>query len=140
MPAPRTRDREGSRARILDGAAEEFAAHGFAGARIDRIARRTKLNVRMIYYHFGSKKGVYRAVLESIYEMATKILESVEGAADQTTEALDRYVDLLIANPRFADVLVRELLDGSKHLRALFKDRPELFRGVHVHARDVLGD
>ena len=46
-----------SRDRILDGAAEEFAAAGFAGARIDRIARRTRLNVRMIYYHFGSKKG-----------------------------------------------------------------------------------
>jgi AcrR family transcriptional regulator len=138
MPAAK-KDKEGSRARILDGAAEEFAAHGFAGARIDRIARRTKLNVRMIYYHFGSKKGVYRAVLESIYEQAARILDATEDAKDPTSAALDRYVDVLTANPRFADVVVRELLDGAKHLRAMFKERPKLFRDVHLHARELLG-
>ena len=45
-----------------------------------------------------------------------------------------RYVDLLTEHPRFADVLVRELLDGAKHLKALWKERPELFK-QHPPAR-----
>jgi AcrR family transcriptional regulator len=131
----------GSRARILDGAAEEFAAAGFAGARIDRIARRTRLNVRMIYYHFGSKKGVYRAVLENIYEQMSGILEKLPpSAANRSLEAFGLYVDLLTEQPRFADVLVRELLDGAKHLKALWRERPELFKQIHVLARHIVED
>jgi TetR/AcrR family transcriptional regulator len=130
--------KEGSRERILEGAAEEFAGAGFAGARIDRIARRTKLNVRMIYYHFGSKRGLYRAVLQSIYEEAVKIIDATDAAKDPTVAALGMYIDMLLSHPRFADVLVRELLDGSKHLKALFKERPDLFKRVHLHAREIL--
>jgi AcrR family transcriptional regulator len=140
MAAPVRKDKEGSRSRILEGAAEEFATSGFSGARIDRIARRTKLNVRMIYYYFGSKKGLYRAVLENIYEEAAKILELTRQAQEPAIAALAMYFDLLISKPRFADVLVRELLDGAKHLRALFKERPELFERVHLDARHVLKD
>src|SRR4051794_25523908 len=129
-----------SKARILDGAAEEFAAAGFAGARIDRIARRTRLNVRMLYYHFGSKKGLYRAVLQHIYEHMARILEGLpaEEGERRTLEAFGRYFDLLTEYPRFADVLVREQLDGAKHLKALSKERPELFRSIHNHARTLI--
>jgi len=126
--------KESSRDRILEGAAEEFAASGFAGARIDRISRRTRLNVRMIYYHFASKRGLYRAVLQNIYEEMSKILEATERSQD----ALRLYIDLLTEHPRFADVLVRELLDGAKHLKALWKERPELFKRIHVHARELV--
>lgn len=130
---------ESSRARVLDGAADEFAAAGFAGARIERIARRTKLNVRMIYYHFGSKRGLYRAVLETIYEQMSGILESLPPShPNRTLEALNLYFDLLAEQPRFADVLVRELLDGARHLKVLSKERPELFRQIHYHARQLI--
>jgi TetR/AcrR family transcriptional regulator len=137
--SPAAHKESSSRARILEGAGEEFAAAGFAGARIDRIARRTRLNVRMIYYHFGSKRGLYRAVLQDIYEQMSRILEELPPSApNRTIEAFGRYFDLLIAHPRFADVLVRELLDGAKHLKALWKERPELFRQIHLHARALI--
>ncbi len=136
-PAPNKES--SSRDRILDGAGEEFAAAGFAGARIDRIARRTRLNVRMIYYHFGSKKGLYRAVLEQIYvEMGRVLDELPPSAPSRTVEAFGAYIDLLTEHPRFADVLVRELLDGAKHLKALWKERPELFKQLHLHARAII--
>jgi AcrR family transcriptional regulator len=135
---PTAAKKESSRDRILEGAAEEFATSGFAGARIDRISRRTRLNVRMIYYHFGSKRGLYRAVLQSIYEQMARILEVTKRAEDPTGAALGMYFDLLTEHPRFADVLVREILDGAKHLKALWKERPELFREVHIHARDLV--
>jgi len=139
--SPAVHKESNSRARILDGAAEEFAAAGFAGARIDRIARRTRLNVRMIYYHFGSKKGVYRAVLENIYEQMSSILEKLPPSApNRSLDAFRLYVDLLTEQPRFADVLVRELLDGAKHLKALWRERPELFKQIHVHARTIVDE
>jgi len=137
MAAPVRKDKGDSRERILEGAAEEFATSGFAGARIDRIARRTRLNVRMIYYYFGSKKGLYRGVLESIYEQVARFLDEARSANRTPLAALGSYFDLLISKPRFADVWVREILDGSKHLRPLFKERPELFQRVHYDARSV---
>jgi AcrR family transcriptional regulator len=137
--SPAAQKEGSSRARILDAAAEEFAAAGFAGARIDRISRRTRLNVRMIYYHFGSKRGVYRAVLQHIYEQMSRILDELGAPGEgRTLQAFERYFDLLTDNPRFADVLVRELLDGAKHLKALSRDRPELFRNIHYHARKLI--
>jgi AcrR family transcriptional regulator len=130
---------ESSAARILDAATEEFAAAGFAGARIERIARRTRLNVRMIYYHFGSKRGLYRAVLENIYEQMSAILKSLAPSRpNRTLEALNLYIDLLAEHPRFADILVRELLDGARHLKVLWRERPELFRQIHYHARELI--
>ena len=49
--------------RILAAAALEFAERGYAGARVDRIARRARVNKAMLYYHFGSKQGLYRTLL-----------------------------------------------------------------------------
>ncbi|HLS57248.1 MAG TPA: TetR family transcriptional regulator, partial [Zeimonas sp.] len=66
-PAKRRRDAEATRGRILKAAAVEFAQHGFAGARGDRIAQRARSSERMVYYYFGSKDGLFRAVLEGAY-------------------------------------------------------------------------
>lgn len=58
---------EAVRADILRVATEEFARAGLAGARMDEIAARTRTSKRMIYYYFGDKEGLYRAVLEQAY-------------------------------------------------------------------------
>ena len=54
---------ERTRARILTAAFTEFAAKGFAGARVDAIARRAGSNKRMLYHYFKDKEGLFRAVL-----------------------------------------------------------------------------
>ena len=58
---------ERTRRDILAAAREEFAEHGLSGARVDVIAARTNTVKRMIYYYFGSKEGLYLAVLEAAY-------------------------------------------------------------------------
>jgi len=58
------RDPERTRARILAAAFAEFAAKGFAGARVDAIARRARSNKRMLYHYFSDKKGLFQAVLK----------------------------------------------------------------------------
>lgn len=63
----RTNDPARTMANILDVALMEFAEKGLDGARIDEIAAATQTSKRMIYYYFGSKEGLYLAVLEASY-------------------------------------------------------------------------
>jgi AcrR family transcriptional regulator len=62
-PGVATRNPERSRERILAAALKEFAAKGFAGARVDCIARRAAINKRMLYHYFGNKENLFREVL-----------------------------------------------------------------------------
>jgi AcrR family transcriptional regulator len=63
-PKPSTgRNPEKTAGSILAAALKEFADHGFAGARVDAIARRAGINKRMLYHYFGDKEALFRAVL-----------------------------------------------------------------------------
>src|SRR5216684_754279 len=73
---PQQRDLNRTRERIMAAAQKEFAAHGFAGARTDAIARRARVNERMIFYCFDSKEGLYRAVLAQKLSAETSMIES----------------------------------------------------------------
>ena len=61
------RDPIRTRERILRAARREFVAQGFAGARVDVIARAASVNKRMLYHYFDNKEGLYRATL---YELS----------------------------------------------------------------------
>lgn len=63
----RTNDPERTKADIIAVATAEFSEKGYSGGRVDEIAERTKTSKRMIYYYFGSKGGLYRAVLLEYY-------------------------------------------------------------------------
>jgi TetR/AcrR family transcriptional regulator len=60
---PIIRDLNRTREKILAAALAEFSARGFAGARVDAIARRARVNKRMLYYCFGAKQDLYREIL-----------------------------------------------------------------------------
>ncbi|MDT4944025.1 MAG: hypothetical protein QOH14_758 [Pseudonocardiales bacterium] len=59
-------DAEATRRRLLDAATAEFAAHGIAGARVDRIAHAAKSNKAQIYHYFASKDGLFDAVFNAM--------------------------------------------------------------------------
>ncbi|MCE6994092.1 TetR/AcrR family transcriptional regulator [Saccharothrix sp. S26] len=56
----RKRDPERTKARILEAATAEFAAKGYAAARVSAIADRAGVNKQLISYYFGGKEGLYR--------------------------------------------------------------------------------
>ena len=58
------RDPQRTRDRILAAALVEFSAEGFAGARVARIARRAKINKRMLYHYFGNKEDLFREIFD----------------------------------------------------------------------------
>ena len=88
----RAADAEETRENILNVATREFAEKGLSGARIDEIAELTRTSKRMIYYYFGSKEGLYLAVLEEAYRR-TREVESQLHLEDLEPEgALRRLV------------------------------------------------
>ena len=115
------RDPEGMRLRILEAAKQEFAAHGFAGARVDRIAAEAGANKRMLYYHVGNKEDLYLAVLEGAYE---KIRGEERGLAlehldppDAIRTLIDFTWNYFLRNPEFLALLNSENLARAKHLK-----------------------
>ncbi len=85
MKKPQTssalRDPDRTRRRILDAALKVFAARGFAGARVDEIARQAATNKRMLYHYYGSKEGLFRAVLRhKLNERVKRVEAQVEGS------------------------------------------------------------
>jgi AcrR family transcriptional regulator len=115
------RDREATRARILKAATAEFARHGFAGARGERIAQRARSSERMIYYYFGSKEGLFRAALESVYGAlrdAERALRLEDQAPLQALEGFCRFVwRYYVEHPEFISLVNTENLHQARHLR-----------------------
>ncbi len=70
------RDLNRTREKILAAAMVEFSARGFAGARVDAIARRARVNKRMLYYCFGAKQELYREILRRKLAERAEWLES----------------------------------------------------------------
>ena len=64
QPGAHARDPQGTRDRILAAALAEFSKHGFAGARVARIARRARVNKRMLYHYFGNKEDLFREIFD----------------------------------------------------------------------------
>ena len=73
---PIVRDLNRTREKILAAALAEFSARGFAGARVDAIARRARVNKRMLYYCFGTKQDLYREILRRKLAERAEWLES----------------------------------------------------------------
>lgn len=118
----RSADSEATKANILDVARQEFADKGLSGARIDEIAERTSTSKRMIYYHFTSKEGLYRAVLEEAYtrirETETAIPTAEMGAEDALKANVRITFDYHHEHPEF----VRLVMNENMHHGAFIKD------------------
>jgi AcrR family transcriptional regulator len=88
----RTNDPERTQANILQVAEAEFGEKGLAGARIDEIAAATRTSKRMIYYYFGSKEGLYLAVLEEAYRRVREVESELHLEDLEPEDALRRLV------------------------------------------------
>jgi TetR/AcrR family transcriptional regulator len=110
-----------SRDRLLAAAAEEFAARGYDGARVDRIAQRARVNKAMVYYHFASKAALYRTVLVDVFQaLAASVARASEqsGAEAQLRAFIRAIAGGTATHPHFPSMWLRELADGGRHLDA----------------------
>src|SRR5512137_2390081 len=109
-----------SRERILNAAAAEFALRGFEGTTVDRIAARARLNKAMIYYHFHSKKDLYRTVLRTIFTTMGDGLTAIASANAAPADKLDRFVATFVtegqSHAHLAPIMLREIAEGGRRL------------------------
>lgn len=102
------RDSAATKARLLDAASAEFAAHGLAGARVDRIAEAANANKQRIYAYFGNKEQLFDAVIERVLAVGT---ESVPFDAEDLPEVAGQIFDDLVAHPHLMRLLFWKLLE-----------------------------
>ena len=116
----RTNDPDRTTADILAVATREFADKGLAGARIDEIAAATRTSKRMIYYYFGSKEGLYVAVLEEAYRRIRSIESELHLEDLPPEDALRKLVgftyDYQLANPDFIRLVMTENIHRGEFL------------------------
>ncbi|MEG9226464.1 TetR family transcriptional regulator [Aeromicrobium sp. Sec7.5] len=90
------RDGDASRRRLLAAATEEFATHGLAGARVDRIAGTAKVNKQQMYAWFGSKDGLFDAVFAA---QLHRIVDAVPFTADDLPGYAVALYDSYLTDP-----------------------------------------
>lgn len=116
-------DAELSKADILAVATEEFALNGLSGARVDAIADRTRTSKRMIYYYFGSKEGLYRAVLEKAYGDIRALDSEQKSSAVTPEEAIRRIIDVTFdydeTHPNFISLVTVENIHRGRNIDQL---------------------
>lgn len=111
----------GTRERILRAAVNEFAAKGFSGGRIDAICAAARINIRMIYHHFGDKEGLYIAALEETLSGLRSEELKLDFDSVAPMEAMLKVFEFtyehFAAHPRLISLLSGENLLKAKYLK-----------------------
>lgn len=96
--------------RILAQALKEFSARGYSGARVERIARLSRVNKRMLYYYFDDKETLFHAVLESAWRNG----DILKDVPDDPAEALLFWREFYFRNESWVRLLLWEGLELKK--------------------------
>jgi TetR/AcrR family transcriptional regulator len=111
-----------TRARLIAAATEEFAARGFDGAKVDRIAARARVNKAMLYYHFANKAALYREILRTLFDaLAAQLAGGIRSDAppdDQIRQFARLLAVEMARRPHFPRIWLREMAESGQHLDA----------------------
>ena len=108
--------------RILKAATKEFSGAGFAGARVDEIAKIAGVNKATIYYHIGDKQALYALVIHHLFGNAVERFNRNISAAQSPEDKLRGFIQtiagLVDEHPELAAIMLREQASGGKHFPA----------------------
>ncbi len=110
--------------KIIQAAIKEFSQHGFAGARVDRIARLAKINKAMIYYHYRSKEDLYEAILSIFADGITRsvgdIIRKDKIEKEDLYSIISVFTDYICGvDSDFVKIMLREISSGGKYFRKI---------------------
>jgi AcrR family transcriptional regulator len=124
---------------ILRAATRVFAKHGYDGGRVEQISKAARSYDRMIYYYFGSKEGLFIAVIEEAYRRfneAESALVLDEAQPAQALAAVIRFVwGYYQKNPEFITLLNTENLHRGRHIGKSLRARELSSPVIGVTAR-----
>ncbi|MFC7327338.1 TetR/AcrR family transcriptional regulator [Marinactinospora rubrisoli] len=120
-------DAEATRRRILEAAIAEFAAHGLAGARVERIASTARANKQAIYLYFGGKERLFGTVVQTKVD---EICSPETLTPDSVAEVVGQIFDWYQEHPDLIRLLLWEALEtrgecvhGEEERRATYRDK-----------------
>ncbi len=129
---------QASREAILRAATKVFARYGYEGGSVEKISRAAKSYDRMIYYYFGSKEGLFVAVLEGIYQRMDEAEAAMALDMARPVEALTEVIRFVLGyyrrNPDFVTLLNTENLHKGRHIAKSLRAREYSSRAVAVIA------
>ena len=124
---------------IFAAAAREFAERGYDAAGVDRIAGRAKVNKAMLYYHYGSKLGLYLEVLRDMFRTVGQRARVIADGPGSATAKLDAWVAAVVeeagARPWFPPIMLREIAAGGTHFDTATIG---MMNAVYLAVRDVI--
>jgi TetR/AcrR family transcriptional regulator len=134
---------EKSRAAILQAAVREFSREGVAGARIDAIARRARVNKALLYYYFKDKEALYSAVLDHVFGGLTAAVNTAFALNVPPREKILAYVrahfDYVAGHPLYPRIVQGEMMsagrNGSSQLDRIVK---QYFRPLASQLSQIL--
>jgi TetR/AcrR family transcriptional regulator len=124
MPTAKTRlgsrgRPEQSRAAILQAAVREFSREGIAGARIDAIARRARVNKALLYYYFKDKEALYSAVLDQVFGGLAAAVKTAFALNVPPREKILAYVrahfDYVASHPLYPRIVQGEMMSAGRN-------------------------
>jgi TetR/AcrR family transcriptional regulator len=126
--------------RILAAAERQFAAEGMAGARTEEIAAAAHANKAMLYYYFGDKRRLHRAVMENLLRQLRNVTFGALGARASSRDRLiawvNGYFDFLATHPNYPRLVQREVMETSK-IEWIVR---EYFRPFHKRLTGLIED
>ena len=124
-PEPSRLKRRNS-ARILDAAQYVFAAYGYHGATIDKVALRAGMSQPNLHNYFKTKADLYAAVLDQTLTLWLELIDDLDAAGDPLAE-LRRYIgqkmELSRQFPEASRVFANEILQGAPVLKPMIRTR-----------------
>ena len=119
-PGIREQNALATQASILRAATKVFAKYGFAGGSVEKISSAAKSYDRMIYYYFGSKEGLFIAVLEAMYQRMADAEMQLTLDVGQPAEAMTQIIAFVLGyyrkHPEFVTLLNTENLHKGQHI------------------------
>jgi AcrR family transcriptional regulator len=122
------------RERILTAAIRAFSEVGYAGTSTAEIARVAGVTQPLIHHHFGSKDGLWRAAIDTVFSNVPRIVTHLDASSPRATviDILDRFVRFVAAHPEVTRIIAREGAAPSPRLDYLLK------RYLHEPFREVV--
>ena len=134
-----SRPKASTRDAILSAAQREFAAKGLSGGRVNTIASQARANKRLIYYYFGSKEGLYLAVLERVYEDLRGAEKTLNLEHTQPETAMRRLIEFNFNYCRRHPELINLINNENLH-RAAYLRKSGKVRDLHSPFVRMIGD
>lgn len=123
------RDKEATKAKLLEAALDEFAEYGIAGARVDRIAAKAGCNKAMIYAYFGSKEGLFEELLKIQID---QMIKSVPITPDDLPGYAGRLFDSYVERPQVLRLAAYHRLENG------FDTIPKAEAEAHRHKIEAI--